>query len=795
MWNGEQRGRWNASAAAAVLAITLASATAHALTFTVNSTADEIDAAAGNAICATASGACTLRAAIQEANVVLGTDTIVVPAGTFQLTLVGDGDNAGITGDLDVQQEVEITGAGPDQTIIDGLGADRVFHVINGTRLTLAGVAIVNGAAPGSVGGGLHVETGDEEPVALTNVRFGSNSASQGGAMFYNGTSLTLTDCVFEDNASGAGGALLQSGDESALTIVRSRFAANTGGGVGGAIYYTGTGAVSVTDSQFTENSAGTGGTLFVVSTVPLTITGSRFEASFASGAGGAVFYDGNDGPGSGLAMTGGAIVDNVALTVGGGLFADSVGPVSITGTELTDNLGVFGGGAVFFGGDSTGDLGLTGVTMIGNSAPSGQGGAVHSTTLGVLRIGTTEIRDSFAGSNGGGVYAEGQLNTIVAQSRFLENRVANGQGGGMFDAPALDSIIVDTTFTDNRALNGPGGGLYRTGVGLATINNSTFSLNQATGGGGQGGGVWVVGTSPTLMTNCTLSANVAGDAGGGIYAGGPITIRSSTFVGNRAITTGGAAIYSDFPPVTLSASIVGSTGFSDACAGTLPFASANDNIDQDGSCGLAGVNDRVVDPQLGPLAENGGLTATHMPLAGSPAVDTATNSFCPGTDERGTGRPADGNGDGSAACDVGAVEFLDECPSDAAKVLAGVCGCGVPDADANANGAVDCQINAEMKARIARGLALIGGLTGDKTPEQGAMRDELKNLGDDIVAFVNQNGGAIVLAQPGVNLAKLAKKAKKTTKQTLRGKGKALEKKKGRATAALQAMDAAVAP
>jgi large repetitive protein len=788
MWNGERRGRVNASAAALLLAAVLASATAHALTFTVNSTADEIDAAAGNAICATASGACTLRAAIQEANVVLGTDTIVVPAGTFQLTLVGDGDNAGITGDLDVQQEVDITGAGPDATIIDGLGADRVFHVINGTRLALSGLAVTNGAAPGSGGGGLLVEVGDEEPVVLTNVRFGGNSASQGGAVYYGGASLSITDCTFTDNAASGGGAVSQNG-EGTLTILRSTFDTNTGGGYGGAFGYTGTGVVAVTDSQFTDNSASTGGAVFIGTDEPATIAGSRFTASFSSSVGGAVYYAGAGG----LNVTGGAFVDNVALSVGGGIFVDSTtGPLSITGAEMTDNLGVSSGGAVYFTGGS-GDFTLTGVTLVGNSAPNGAGGAVYSATTGVVRIGTSEIRESFAGAVGGGVYATDQLNTIVAQSRFIGNRVANGPGGGMFDSAVLDLVVSECTFADNRALNGPGGGLFRDGGGTATITGTTFSANQATGGGGQGGGLWASGTNPTLVTNCTLSGNVASNAGGGIYADTALDLRSSTVTGNRAITVGGAAVYS-LVTVTIGGSIIGRTGVADSCAGTLPFTSANDNIDQDGSCGLAGVNDRVVDPQLGPLGDNGGPTQTHMPLAGSPAVDTASGG-CPTADQRGIGRPADGNGDGVATCDVGAVEFLDECTSDPDKVLPGVCGCGVPDADANGNGAVDCLVNAELKARIARAITLVDAMTGEKTPEQTVMKDELKNLGDDLVAFVNQNAGAIVLAQPGVNLGKLAKKAKKTTKAALRGKGKALAKKKGRATAALQALDAAVAP
>ncbi len=43
-----------------------------------------------------------------------------------------------------------------------------------------------------------------------------------------------------------------------------------------------------------------------------------------------------------------------------------------------------------------------------------------------------------------------------------------------------------------------------------------------------------------------------------------------------------------------------------------------------------------------------------------------------------------DSDGDGSPDC-------LDECPNDANKTEAGVCGCGEPDADTNGNGIIDC--------------------------------------------------------------------------------------------------------
>jgi hypothetical protein len=66
-------------------------------------------------------------------------------------------------------------------------------------------------------------------------------------------------------------------------------------------------------------------------------------------------------------------------------------------------------------------------------------------------------------------------------------------------------------------------------------------------------------------------------------------------------------------------------------------------------------------DPNLGPLQDNGGPTLTHALLPGSPAIDAAgdcTAFLDPDEDQRGVTRPLDSDGDGSAACDIGAFEF-----------------------------------------------------------------------------------------------------------------------------------------
>ena len=62
-----------------------------AASFTVNSETDARDANAGDGVCATSIGECTLRAAIEETNALPGADTIELPSGTYLIEL-GDGD-------------------------------------------------------------------------------------------------------------------------------------------------------------------------------------------------------------------------------------------------------------------------------------------------------------------------------------------------------------------------------------------------------------------------------------------------------------------------------------------------------------------------------------------------------------------------------------------------------------------------------------------------------------------------------------------------------------------------------
>ena len=64
----------------------------------------------------------------------------------------------GVTGDLDVTDDLDINGAGQVSTIIDGGGIDRVFEVTN-FNVGIHGVTIQNGSTT-TTGGAIHSQGG-----------------------------------------------------------------------------------------------------------------------------------------------------------------------------------------------------------------------------------------------------------------------------------------------------------------------------------------------------------------------------------------------------------------------------------------------------------------------------------------------------------------------------------------------------------------------------------------------------------------------------------------------------------
>lgn len=234
--------------------------------FTVTTTSDSVDAVPGDGFCADSGSACSLRAAIQEANALAGTDTITLPAGTYTLSLAGANEDAAATGDLDLTQSVTITGAGASTTTINANTLDRVFETPNGSvTASLSGLTITGGAITGpGFGGG--IRNGAGNTLTLDRSTVSSNSAASSGGGIGNSGTLIVTNSTISTNTVGSGGGIFNNGS---LSITNSTISGNTVlGNGGGLVSTTGTAtlnAVTISNNRADSdnNGSGNGGGIF----------------------------------------------------------------------------------------------------------------------------------------------------------------------------------------------------------------------------------------------------------------------------------------------------------------------------------------------------------------------------------------------------------------------------------------------------------------------------------------------------------------------------------------------------
>jgi len=335
-----------------------------------------------------------------------------------------------------------------------------------------------------------------------------------------------------------------------------------------------------------------------------------------------------------------GPIVDVIDFSVTGTITLGSTLPT------ISENVTIDGPGAsnlTISGSDTlrvlevgTGTaLDLEGVRVANGSTGSTGGGIENSGTLTV----TNSTFSSNSASNGGAIASFGTL--TVTNSIFSGNN--GGTAGGIWNYQGTVSV-TNTTFSGNSSPNYAGA---IENYGAFTITGSTFSGNSAPQ---DSGAIRNNSDDQLTVTNTTFSGNSAGSSGGGIFNIGTLTVTNTTFSGNSAGTSGGAIFQFDIGSTTLKNTIVANSN-PDDCQGSI--TSAGHNLDSDNTCSLTATGDLPgMNPMLGPLADNGGPTLTHLPLSGSPVINSGSlDCPPPPTDQRGVARPQ------GAGCDIGAVE------------------------------------------------------------------------------------------------------------------------------------------
>lgn len=250
---------------------------ATAAVFPVDTTLDSHDQNPGDGFCSDSGGMCSVRAGVEEANVLPGPDTISLDvAGPYALTL----DQLTVTSEMTILANGEV---------IRWAGGDgRLIQVQSGS-LTLEDATLREGNQVG-LGGAL-------ENNALANlVRctiIDNTNVLQGGGLSNSGPTATLNiiDSAVLNNSSGAdGGGIYNEG--GTVNIANSTISGNRADDEGGGIY-SAFGTVNATNLTVSRNTAdhdndgtGSGGGLYQI--------GSTFEFK------GTIVAENFDTPGNG---------------------------------------------------------------------------------------------------------------------------------------------------------------------------------------------------------------------------------------------------------------------------------------------------------------------------------------------------------------------------------------------------------------------------------------------------------------------------------------------------------------
>jgi CSLREA domain-containing protein len=420
-----------------LLSATLFMPTASAANFTVNSLADTPDANTSDGVCADSAGACTLRAAIEQANA--GPSGDVIGFGVNGLIVLTSALPA-------ISKSVTVNGPGAARLTVrrSTTAPYRIFTVGSGAAVHISGLTVRNGMAPlpaggaPSLGGGGIYNAGD---LTLTGVTVLNNFTSDSvasvtpvspppGGGIHNDGILTMTDCAVRGN--GAGHSLLAG--------------SGIAGGVGGGIYNAGT--LVMTGCAVSDNRTGIG-------------AGSAPRGG-NGGAGGGI-YNARRGARQVSATLTDCVV-NRNNTEQGGIVPNSA-PDDVSGS----------------GGNGGGIYNASTMTLVGSTISNN-----------FTRDGASGRGQSGDGGSGGGIYNDipaggGELkmiNCIVSNNETGRGGGGDGVGGvgGGVANPSADSVLKmshctvagNLTGLGNTGL-GAGAGVY----GALQIRNSVIANNQ----------------------------------------------------------------------------------------------------------------------------------------------------------------------------------------------------------------------------------------------------------------------------------------------------------------------------
>ncbi|WP_019265867.1 Ig-like domain-containing protein [Methanobrevibacter smithii] len=462
-----------------------------------------------------------------------------------------DDEAAGFVDGVAINKNIRIDGKGHTISAED-LG--RIFSIGEGFTVTLTNATLINGKA--TEGGAIY----NDGSLTLSDVKLSDNTAdSYGGAVFNNGH-LVVSDSVFDSNdivnrgsaSVDYGGAAIYNWYDGVLTVSGSNFTNNiknykNGDNLVGAI--TTIGNATVSGSNFVNNSGRWGGAISATgaelrkNSSTLTVSNTIFRDNAALYAGAVYIW------GSNYNIADCVFDNNTAFgkgnmtpnnNNGGALVVSQVSkfnePITgtISGSKFTNNKAQYGGAAYF-------NKGFVTITdsVFENNIATAEGGTVGFSRASVKDLVVSINNSSFVGNKApvaGAIFTN--VDSKITNSNFTKNTAS--KGGAVLNENGAKLTVDNSTFKDNAA-DSYGGAVLNNGELIVT--NSVFDandiLNRGSAGVDHGGAAiynWENAKLDISKSNFTnnIKNYVNGDRlVGAVTTIGNATIRDSYFVNN----------------------------------------------------------------------------------------------------------------------------------------------------------------------------------------------------------------------------------------------------------------------
>ena len=367
---------------------------------------------------------------------------------------------ADFTNGITINKDITIDGKGHT---IDAKNLGRIFSIGEGFTVTLTNATLINGKA--TEGGAIY----NDGSLTLSDVKLSDNAAdSYGGAVFNNGE-LVVSDSVFDSNdivnrgsaSVDYGGAAIYNWKEGTLKVTNSNFTNNiknykNGDNLVGAI--TTIGNATVSGSNFVNNSGRWGGAISATgaelrkNSSTLTVSNTIFKDNSALYAGAVYIW------GSNYNIADCVFDNNTAFgkgnmtpnnNNGGALVVSQVSrfnePITgtISGSKFTNNKAQYGGAAYF-------NKGFVTITdsVFENNIATAEGGAVGFSHASVKDLVVSINNSSFVGNKApvaGAIFTN--VDSKITNSNFINNSAAK-IGGAICNVN--DLTVENSKFVNN---------------------------------------------------------------------------------------------------------------------------------------------------------------------------------------------------------------------------------------------------------------------------------------------------------------------------------------------------------